>query len=47
MCARRSTSFSIRIIELLDRLKIIEISGSSGGELLTKLLEVVYESDRR
>ena len=40
-------SFSIRIIELLDRLKIIEISGSLMGELLTKLLEVVHESNRR
>jgi len=47
MCARRSTSFSIRIIELLDRLKIIEVSGSRRGELLTKLLEVVHESNRR
>ena len=42
MCARRSTSFSIRLIEMLDGLKIIEVSGSSRDELLTKLLEVVY-----
>jgi|GEM_PF-4959243 len=47
MYARKSTSFSIKIIEPLDRLNIIEVSGSRRGELLTKLLEVVHESNRR
>jgi len=46
MCARRSTSFSIKIIQPLDRLKIIEVLDSSRVELLTKLLEVVHGSSR-